>query len=166
MEEKSGCEGCKNCGDSGSPQWKKDFPIDWDGDHYVSRRERWFNPLTLGSAILAGANWIVAWIWHRHRAETFKAQLIGSVASLQRDRFDALPVPDRERSVHRCLHAGWTGCCLFTGLYASFLRCDLQAAGRGIVLPLPQWSVRIESWTTDSGAAHPSLAAYCLGKTR
>ena len=85
MEEKSGCEGCKNCGDSGSPQWKKDFPIDWDGDHYVSRREM-VKFLTLGSAILAGANWIVAWIWHRHRAETFKAQLIGSVASLQRDR--------------------------------------------------------------------------------
>jgi nitrite reductase/ring-hydroxylating ferredoxin subunit len=85
MEEKSGCEGCKNCGNNGSSQWKKDFPIDWDGDHYVSRREM-VKFLTLGSAILAGANWIVAWIWHRHRAETFKAQLIGSVALLQRDR--------------------------------------------------------------------------------
>ena len=40
MSEKSGCESCKNCGkDKVSPQWKKDFPIEWEGDHYVSRRE-------------------------------------------------------------------------------------------------------------------------------
>jgi len=75
MGEKSGCESCKNCGGKSDPQWKKDFPIEWEGDHYVSRREM-VKFLTLGSSILAGANWLVAWIWHRHRAETFTSQMI------------------------------------------------------------------------------------------
>lgn len=36
-------------------QWREDFPIDWDNDHYVTRREM-TKFLTLGSALLAGAN--------------------------------------------------------------------------------------------------------------
>ena len=36
-------------------QWREDFPIRWDNDHYVTRREL-TKFLTLGSALLAGAN--------------------------------------------------------------------------------------------------------------
>lgn len=37
------------------PQWSADFPVRWDDDHYVTRREL-AKFLTLGSALLVGAN--------------------------------------------------------------------------------------------------------------
>ena len=40
-------------------QWRQDFPIRWDNDHYVTRREL-AKFLTLGSALLAGANVVMA----------------------------------------------------------------------------------------------------------
>ena len=40
-----------------APRWKQDFPIEWEGDHYVTRREM-VKFMTLGSVLLAGANWI------------------------------------------------------------------------------------------------------------
>lgn len=40
-------------------QWREDFPIQWDNDHYVTRREL-TRFLTLGSALLAGANCVIA----------------------------------------------------------------------------------------------------------
>jgi arsenite oxidase small subunit len=51
-EETKACGGC-----SKAPQWKKDFPVEWEGDHYVTRREL-VKFMTLGSVLLAGANWI------------------------------------------------------------------------------------------------------------
>lgn len=107
MNEKSGCESCKNCGgDKGDPQWKKDFPIEWEGDHYVSRREM-VKFLTLGSSLLAAANWLVAWIWHRRREETFKAQMIGSVADLERNRSMLFRYPtDKDPCIAVCMPTG------------------------------------------------------------
>lgn len=46
---------CASCGKA--PKWKQDFPIEWEGDHYVTRREM-VKFMTLGSLLLAGANWI------------------------------------------------------------------------------------------------------------
>ena len=48
---------CTSC--AKVPQWKLDFPIEWEGDHYVTRREM-VKFMTLGSLLLAGANWITA----------------------------------------------------------------------------------------------------------
>ena len=48
---------CACC--SRAPKWKQDFPIEWEGDHYVTRREM-VKFMTLGSLLLAGANWITA----------------------------------------------------------------------------------------------------------
>ena len=45
--EEEGCAGCKP-----TPKWRQDFPIEWEGDHYVSRREM-VKFLTLGSLLLA-----------------------------------------------------------------------------------------------------------------
>lgn len=42
-----------------APKWKEDFPIGWDDDHYVTRRDL-ARFLTLGSALLVGANGAVA----------------------------------------------------------------------------------------------------------
>jgi len=48
---------CAACGKA--PKWKQDFPVEWEGDHYVTRREM-VKFMTLGSALLACANWITA----------------------------------------------------------------------------------------------------------
>lgn len=37
------------------PKWREDFPISWESDHYVTRREL-AKFLTLGSALLTAAN--------------------------------------------------------------------------------------------------------------
>jgi Rieske Fe-S protein len=41
------------------PRWREDFPIAWERDHYISRREL-AKFLTLGSALLAGMSTAVA----------------------------------------------------------------------------------------------------------
>jgi nitrite reductase/ring-hydroxylating ferredoxin subunit len=41
------------------PKWQRDFPIRWEDDHYITRREL-AKFLTLGSALLVGANALVA----------------------------------------------------------------------------------------------------------
>ena len=108
MQEKSGCESCKNCrsGDKTTPRWKKDFPIDWDGDHYVSRREM-VKFLTLGSSLLAAANWLVAWIWHRRRKETFPTEMIGSVAALAKEKSMLFRYPtDKDPCIAVCTPSG------------------------------------------------------------
>lgn len=52
------------------PQWRKDFPIDWPQDHYVSRRD-FAKFLVLTSAAFAvGQLWIgIQNVWRRRRGE-------------------------------------------------------------------------------------------------
>ncbi len=45
--------------DGGTPRWRLDFPIRWDDDQYVTRREL-AKFLTLGSALLVGATGAVS----------------------------------------------------------------------------------------------------------
>jgi nitrite reductase/ring-hydroxylating ferredoxin subunit len=75
--------GCASSKASKPPQWRQDFPIEWDGDHYVSRREM-VKFLTLGSLLLAVANWVTAlaskFLHRGSRAERY----IGSASSLER----------------------------------------------------------------------------------
>jgi nitrite reductase/ring-hydroxylating ferredoxin subunit len=46
------------------PLWKRDFPIEWEKDNAISRREL-AKFLTLGSAVLAAASAAVAWMGRR-----------------------------------------------------------------------------------------------------
>ena len=48
------CDGCDE-----HAQWREDFPIEWERDHYVTRREM-VKFLTLGSAFLLAANGVMA----------------------------------------------------------------------------------------------------------
>ena len=43
------------------PRWREDFPVRWDDDHYMTRREL-AKFLTLGSALLVGVNALIALI--------------------------------------------------------------------------------------------------------
>lgn len=66
--------------DEKAPRWRLDFPIRWDDDHYVTRREL-AKFLTLGSALLVGATGAVA-IWGRraHPASYPRRRIAGAAA--------------------------------------------------------------------------------------
>jgi Rieske Fe-S protein len=82
-DEKSGvqtpCNGCAK-----APKWRTDFPVEWEGDHYVSRREM-VKFLTLGSALLAAANWVTAGASRVLRRGSKVERYIGSAAVLERE---------------------------------------------------------------------------------
>jgi len=79
LKEARPCNGCAR-----APKWRSDFPIEWEGDHYVSRREM-VKFLTLGSALLAVANWVTVAAGHLMRRGSRLQRDIGSVAALQAD---------------------------------------------------------------------------------
>src|SRR5690349_16483728 len=62
-------------------RWREDFPIQWERDHYITRRE-FAKFLTLGSALLAGANAFIAFIGLRSRRVTFKPERIAAATSI------------------------------------------------------------------------------------
>lgn len=67
---------------SPAPKWRSDFPIEWEGDHYVSRREM-VKFLTLGSLFLAAANWVVAFSTRLLRRGSRAERYIGTISALQ-----------------------------------------------------------------------------------
>lgn len=76
----NGCSNCKH-----APKWRTDFPIEWEGDHYVTRREM-VKFLTLGSVLLAAANWVTALASRFLRAgRTTPEKFVGSVSLLQKN---------------------------------------------------------------------------------
>lgn len=64
-----------------TPLWKEDFPVTWEGDHYVTRREL-AKFLTLGSALLVVASAIVAALGRRRRDEGLPERAIGRASAL------------------------------------------------------------------------------------
>jgi Rieske Fe-S protein len=58
-----------------APRWRRDFPIGWESDHYVSRREL-AKFLTLGSALLVGASFAIALVGKLRRAAPASAARI------------------------------------------------------------------------------------------
>jgi arsenite oxidase small subunit len=70
---------CAVCGKDS--KWRQDFPIEWEGDHYVTRREL-VKFMTLGSLLLAGANWITLIAGKlMHRGSTVRRD-IGAASAL------------------------------------------------------------------------------------
>ncbi len=64
------------------PRWQADFPIQWDEDHYVTRREL-AKFLALGSALVAGANVVVALGGTRRSARAYPPKHIASARALR-----------------------------------------------------------------------------------
>jgi Rieske Fe-S protein len=71
---------------SDTPKWRADFPIEWEADHYVSRREM-VKFLTLGSLILTAANWVTALGSRLLRRSSNKEAAVGSVADLDKNGY-------------------------------------------------------------------------------
>jgi Rieske Fe-S protein len=62
-------------------RWREDFPINWELDHYVTRREL-TKFLTLGSALLVGANAAIAFIGRVVRPGPYPARRIGLASAI------------------------------------------------------------------------------------
>ena len=59
------------------PRWREDFPVRWDEDHYMTRREL-AKFLTLGSGLLAGVNVLIAAIGLTHEAPSAPVRTIAN----------------------------------------------------------------------------------------
>jgi len=70
------CDGCKK-----QARWREDFPVQWDKDLYVTRREM-VKFLTLGSLTIAGANFIAAAVPHLQGQKEFPRMRIASTRDL------------------------------------------------------------------------------------
>ena len=63
------------------PRWREDFPVRWDDDHYMTRREL-AKFLTLGSGLLATVNGLIAFIGLTGRIPTTPVQRIAAADEL------------------------------------------------------------------------------------
>ena len=88
--EPKGCSGC-----SRTPRYQQDFPIEWDGDHYVSRREM-VKFLTLGSFLLAVANWVTAFSRRLIRRDSSEVKLLGPAKDLDTNGHMLFRYPTQE----------------------------------------------------------------------
>jgi len=68
MVEDEKCKECAGC--QKQTRWREDFPIPWEKDEYVSRREM-VKFLSLGSLLIAGANLIAAAMPRFRRSDKF-----------------------------------------------------------------------------------------------
>jgi nitrite reductase/ring-hydroxylating ferredoxin subunit len=82
IESTANQNGCVACGKSGCHQ--PDFPIEWEGDHYVSRREM-VKFLTLGSLLLAIANWATVFGRKLVRRDSSLVKLLGPATDLEQN---------------------------------------------------------------------------------
>src|SRR5436853_270159 len=78
MSEKD-CQECKGCKGKEPARWREDFPIQWESDNYITRREM-VKFLGLGSLLIAGANFVVAGVPHLQKAAEYPAQRIALVS--------------------------------------------------------------------------------------
>jgi nitrite reductase/ring-hydroxylating ferredoxin subunit len=67
--------------DRTEPRWRQDFPVRWDEDHYMTRREL-AKFLTLGSGLLAGVNVLIALIGLSNRPPDVPARRIAGVGDV------------------------------------------------------------------------------------
>ena len=63
------------------PRWREDFPIRWEDDHYVTRREL-AKFLTLGSGLLVGANAAVAVVGRTRTTPMYEPKRVAAAQQL------------------------------------------------------------------------------------
>src|SRR5690242_6897631 len=62
-------------------RWRQDFPVEWESDNYVTRREM-VKFLALGSLTIAGANAVVAGLPHILKAAEMPRMKVGEISSI------------------------------------------------------------------------------------
>jgi arsenite oxidase small subunit len=93
IEPNAKSQGCSGC--SKDPRYQQDFPIEWEGDHYVTRREM-VKFMTLGSFLLAASNWATAFARRLVRRDSNKVKLIGSANALDQQGHMLFRYPTEE----------------------------------------------------------------------
>ena len=93
IESASKPEGCVACGRNDCTQ--RDFPVEWEGDHYVSRREM-VKFLTLGSFLLAAASWATAFGRRFVRRNSNAVKLLGPAKDLEQNGYMLFRYPTAE----------------------------------------------------------------------
>jgi len=92
--------------DDETPRWREDFPIQWESDSYVTRREL-AKFLTLGSAFLVGASTTIAVAGRLRTTKETKPMLIAGASELAAGHALLFRYPTEE---DRCIllrtHAG------------------------------------------------------------
>lgn len=73
------CNDCKDC--KKKARWREDFPITWENDNYITRREM-VKFLGLGSLLMAGANFMVAGVPHLVRATAYPQARLGLMSEI------------------------------------------------------------------------------------
>ena len=64
-----------------APRWRQDFPVQWESDEYVTRREM-VKFLGLGSMLIAGTNFIAAAVPRMSRPQEFPRTKIALASAL------------------------------------------------------------------------------------
>ena len=82
MECVESTKNCSSCSKNSCHQ--QDFPIEWEGDHYVSRREM-VKFLSLGSALLAISTWATAFARRLVRKDSADVRLLGPAKDLEQN---------------------------------------------------------------------------------
>ena len=82
MECVESTKNCASCSKNSCHQ--QDFPIEWEGDHYVSRREM-VKFLSLGSALLAISTWATAFARRFVRKDSADVRLLGPAKDLEQN---------------------------------------------------------------------------------
>lgn len=74
-------EECFECEKKKGARWREDFPVEWEKDNYVTRREM-VKFLALGSLTIAGANAVVAAIPHIAKAAEMPRAKVALASSI------------------------------------------------------------------------------------
>ena len=77
-KEQNECFECKKKKDA---RWRQDFPVEWESDNYVTRREM-VKFLALGSLTIAGANAVLAGIPHMVKAAELPRTRVALASSI------------------------------------------------------------------------------------
>jgi len=72
---------CLECRKKKAARWRDDFPVNWEGDNYVTRREM-VKFLALGSMTIAGANAVVAGLPHILKSATMPKTKVALASSI------------------------------------------------------------------------------------
>src|ERR1043166_3128301 len=72
---------CLECQKKKAARWREDFPVSWESDNYVTRREM-VKFLALGSLTIAGANAVVAGLPHILKAAEMPRMRVALASSI------------------------------------------------------------------------------------
>jgi nitrite reductase/ring-hydroxylating ferredoxin subunit len=74
-------DNCLECKEKKAARWREDFPINWESDNYITRREM-VKYLALGSLTIAGANFLLVGIPKLVRAAQMPRVHVASASSI------------------------------------------------------------------------------------